>query len=69
MDETSGIRRLVECGVVSMTGGIGGGAGRASVETPVSEGWRRIGGNGGQRAQARGSRVNSVVHPFSGFGR
>eukprot|EP00965_Chrysotila_dentata_P180617 5962546-Pleurochrysis_carterae.AAC.1 len=69
MDETAGVRRSVESGIVSMTGSIGCGACRASVETPVSEGWRRIGGNRGQRAQARGSSVDSVVHPFGCFGR
>eukprot|EP00965_Chrysotila_dentata_P082437 2721010-Pleurochrysis_carterae.AAC.1 len=49
MDEAIGIRWLVEGGVVCMTDGIGRGAGSASIETAVSEGWRRIGGNGGQR--------------------
>eukprot|EP00965_Chrysotila_dentata_P053075 1761259-Pleurochrysis_carterae.AAC.1 len=69
VDETAGVRRLIEGGVVSMTGSIGRSARRTSVETPVREGWRRIGGNRGQRAQARGSSVDSVVHPFGGLGR
>eukprot|EP00965_Chrysotila_dentata_P015166 501817-Pleurochrysis_carterae.AAC.1 len=47
MDEAAGVRRLIEGGIVSVTGGIRCGTSRASVETSVSEDWRRIGGNRG----------------------
>eukprot|EP00965_Chrysotila_dentata_P058005 1923480-Pleurochrysis_carterae.AAC.1 len=50
VDKTTGVRGLVECGVVGMTSCIRRSAGGASVETPVSECWRRIGGNGGKCA-------------------
>eukprot|EP00965_Chrysotila_dentata_P069850 2307399-Pleurochrysis_carterae.AAC.1 len=47
MDEATSVRRFVERGVVGVTGSIRSSACGASVEATVSEGWRRIGGNGG----------------------
>eukprot|EP00965_Chrysotila_dentata_P216653 6189503-Pleurochrysis_carterae.AAC.1 len=49
MDKAASIGRLVQGGVVGVTGGIGRSAGGATVETAVSECRRRIGGNGRQR--------------------
>eukprot|EP00965_Chrysotila_dentata_P003129 102241-Pleurochrysis_carterae.AAC.1 len=68
MNETPSIRRLVQGGVVIVTGGIGRGAVGTTVEAALSEGRRSIGGNGRQCAQARGSRMDPVVHSFGGFG-
>eukprot|EP00965_Chrysotila_dentata_P147808 4878939-Pleurochrysis_carterae.AAC.1 len=66
VDEATSVRRFVERGIVGVTGRIRRSARSASVETTVSESGRRIGGNGGQCTQSRGSCVRHYVDVMVG---
>eukprot|EP00965_Chrysotila_dentata_P117981 3900225-Pleurochrysis_carterae.AAC.1 len=69
MNKTARIGRLVKGGVVDVSRGVSRGAGSTTIETAVSEGRRRVCGNGRQRAQTCSSGVDAVAYSLCGLGR
>eukprot|EP00965_Chrysotila_dentata_P002996 97043-Pleurochrysis_carterae.AAC.1 len=66
MYEPARVRRLVMVPVVRLTGCVGFNAGVASVKATMGERGRRVGGDGGQRAETGGAVVESAMHAASG---
>eukprot|EP00965_Chrysotila_dentata_P082792 2731684-Pleurochrysis_carterae.AAC.1 len=66
MNEPARMRRLVMMSVIRMTSRVCFDAGVASVKASMGERRRRVGGDGGQRAETGSTGVESAMHAMRG---